>query len=119
MTSQIEELGSVTAPTGELVLIDFGCLRMWSGESKPTLDPDDVGEGVAAIANAAVDLEIVGDSPVAAGRATELAAVIGRYVFDIPADKADEMCAAVVARAAEHGFTVQVKPVARMPHRFG
>jgi hypothetical protein len=117
VTSQIEELGSVTTPTGELVLVDFGCLRMWSGESKPTLDPDDVGEGVAAIANAAVDLEIVGDSPVAAGRATGLAAVIGRYVFDISADKADEMCAVVVARAAEHGFTVQVKPIARMPHR--
>ena len=117
MTSQIEELGSVTAPAGELVLIDFGCLRLWSGESTPTLDPRDVGENVAAIANAAVDLEIVGDNSVAAGRATELAAVIGRYVFDIPADKADEMRAAVVARAQDHGFAIHVKPIARMPHR--
>jgi hypothetical protein len=117
VTSQIEELGSVTAPTGELVLIDFGCLRLWSGESRPALDPDDVGENVAAIANGAVDLEIVGDNPVAAGRATELAAVIGRYVFDIPADKADEMRAAVESHARDHGFAIQVKPIARMPHR--
>ena len=115
--SRIEELGTVTAPAGELVLIDFGCLRLWSGESEPTLDPDVVGDEVAATANSAVDLEILGDSPVAAGRATLLAAVAGRYVFDIPASRVDEMRDLVASRARQDGFSVRVEPIARMPHR--
>lgn len=49
------------------------------------LDPDDVGEDVAATANSAVGFGIVGDDPVAAGRAVDLAAAAGRHVFDIPA----------------------------------
>jgi len=115
--SRIEELGTVTAPGGELVLVDFGCLRLWSGESEPTLDPGVVGEEVAATANSAVDLEILGDSPVAAGRATLLAAVAGRYVFDIPASRVDEMRDLVASRARQNGFSVRVEPIARMPHR--
>jgi hypothetical protein len=115
--ARIEELGTVTAPAGELVLIDFGCLRLWSGESKPALDPDKVGNEVAATANSAVDLEILGDSPVAAGRATHLAAVRGRYAFDIPASRVDEMRDLIASRAGQNGFSVQVKPIPRMPHR--
>lgn len=112
-----EELGTVTTPDGELVLIDFGLLRLWSGDSRPACDPAFVGEEVAAIANSAVDLEIRGDDPVAAGRATGLAAVGGRYVFDVPAAQVDEIRDLVTSRAGEHGFTVRVEPVERMPHR--
>jgi hypothetical protein len=115
--SQIEELGTVTAPAGELVLIDFGLLRLWSGESVPAFDPDSVGEQVSAVANSAVDLKIAGDNPVAAGRATHLAAVAGRYVFDIPAGKAGQVGDLVVSRARQHGFAVHLDQIARMPHR--
>jgi hypothetical protein len=115
--SQIEELGTVTAPAGELVLIDFGLLPVWSGESEPALDPGYVGERVAARANSAVDFQILGEHAVAAGRSTDLAASAGRYVFDIPADKADEIADLVVSRAREHGFDVRVEPIPRMPHR--
>jgi hypothetical protein len=115
--SQIEDLGTVTAPAGELVLIDFGCLRLWSGESEPALDPEVVGEQVAATANSAVDLEILGDSPVEAGRAARLAAVAGRYVFDIPAAHVGEIRDLVVSRAREQGLSVRVEPMERMPHR--
>jgi hypothetical protein len=116
-TSQVEELGAVTAQGGELVLIDFGLLSLWSAESEPALDPDHVGEQVAARANSAIDLQILGEHPVAAGRSTDLAAAAGRYVFDIPADEADEISDLVVSRAREHGFDVRVQPIARMPHR--
>jgi hypothetical protein len=115
--SQVEELGTVTAAAGELVLIDFGLLRLWSGESRPTLSPDDVGEAVAAVANSAVDLELIGDDPVAAGRAADLAAGAGRYVFDIPAAKVGEIGDLVVGRARQCGLAVRVDPIARMPHR--
>jgi hypothetical protein len=115
--SRIEELGTVTAPAGDIVLIDFGLLRLWSGESEPALAPDDVGEQIAAIANSAVDLEILGDEPVEAGRAADLAAVACRYLFDIPADHVEQMRGRVKSRAGEHGFTVRVERIARMPHR--
>jgi len=115
--SQVEELGTVTAPAGELVLIDFGLLRLWSGESQPTLSPDDVGETIAAAANSAIDLEIIGDDPVAAGRAADLAAASGRYVFDIPALSVDEIRDLVVSRARDRELAVMVEPIARMPHR--
>jgi hypothetical protein len=104
-------------PAGELVLIDFGLLHLWSGESEPTLDPDDVGEQVASTANSAVDLEISGDSPVAAGRAADLAAASGRYVFDIPSGAVDEIRDLVVSHARQRGLAVRIEPVARMPHR--
>jgi len=67
--SQVEDLGTVTTTTGDLVLIDFGLLRLWSGESAPRLDPDYVGADTAETANSAVDFVIVGEDPVAAGRA--------------------------------------------------
>jgi hypothetical protein len=113
----VEDLGTVTTPTGDLVLIDFGLLHLWSGESEPALDPYDVGEQVAAISNSAVDLVILGDDPVAAGRAADLAAAAGRYVFDIPADHVQEIRDLVVSRARQRGFAVRVEPIARMPHR--
>jgi hypothetical protein len=81
------------------------------------LDPDAVGDQVAAIANSAVDLEILGDDPVAAGRAANLAAAAGPYVFDIPADHVQEIRDLVVSRARQHGFAVRVEPIPRMPHR--
>jgi hypothetical protein len=115
--SRVEELGTVTTAGGELVLIDFGLLRLWSGTAEPSLNPDYAGPDVAATANSAVDLEIVGDDPVSAGRATDLAAVGGRYVFDIPAEHVDEMRLRVVRGAQEHGFAIRVEPIARMPHR--
>lgn len=115
--SRVEELGAVTAPAGELVLIDFGLMNLWSGTREPVLDPDEVGTRVAAIANSAIDLEILGDDPVAAGRASELAAAAGRYVFDIPAGKADEVSSLVVTRARQHGLDARLQPVPRMPHR--
>lgn len=113
----VEDLGTVTTASGELLLIDFGLVNLWSGDSAPQLDARDVGDELAETANQAVDLRIVGDDPVAAGRAVDLVAVQGRYVFDIPAPSLEEMRERIVTRAAEHGFAVSLEPMARMPHR--
>jgi hypothetical protein len=99
------------------VLIDFGLLYLWSGESEPVFDPDHVGEDIAEIANSAIDFEILGDDPVAAGRAVDLAAVAGRFVFDVPAKDVRKMRRLVAKRCREHGFAVRVEPIRRMPHR--
>jgi hypothetical protein len=117
LTSQIEELGAVTIPEGELVLLDFGLLRLWAAEPGPATDLGDPSDQAAADAEATVDLRITGDDPVAAGQATGLFAVTGRYVFDVSASKVDEMRDAVVSAAGRRGFTVQVEPIPRMPHR--
>jgi hypothetical protein len=98
----VEELGAVTAPAGELVLIDFGLLGWWA------TGPAD---------GAAVDMEIFGDDAVAAGRATDLAAVAGRYVLDVPVGAVDEMRERVTSRCRELGFRVRVEPVRRLTNR--
>ena len=115
LPAQVEDLGTVTTAMGDLVLIEFGILHLWSGQDQPILDPDDVGERVAAVAN--VGLEIVGEVPAAAGRALDLVAAAGRCVFDVPADQVDQMRDHVVSRTREFGFSVDVRAIERMPHR--
>ncbi|GAB1511901.1 DUF2185 domain-containing protein [Actinophytocola sp. KF-1] len=62
-----ESLGSVSFPSGDLLVIDFGLLRAWCGEP---------AEGT--------DFEITGpDAAEVAGR-LDLAMVKGRYAFDFP-----------------------------------
>jgi len=65
----VDELGTVRTGSGEVILIDFGLLRFWSGEREPFMDEDFVGEQVARRANSAIDLQLVGEDPVGAGRA--------------------------------------------------
>ena len=113
----VEDLGVVSTSSGEVVLIDFGLLRLWSGEDVPVLGDDDVGPTVASTANTATDLQIVGADPVAAGSATDLAVVRGRYVFDVPAEQVERMRTDIADRCRQAGFDVQVEPIPRMPHR--
>ena len=40
----VDELGTVRTGSGEVILIDFGLLRFWSGEREPFMDEDLVGE---------------------------------------------------------------------------
>lgn len=106
----------MTCPTGDLVVVDFGLLRLWSGDEPPVLDADDVGPDVAARANASVDYEIVGPDAPRVAAAIDLAAVKGRFGFDLPAD--DGFVAQRVADVCRaEGLDAQVEPVERMPHR--
>ncbi|MBB4965534.1 hypothetical protein [Saccharothrix violaceirubra] len=99
-------LGSVTCPSGHLVLVDGGYLGLWSGERSP----DETGEP------AAVDFEVVGPDADAAARSFDRQT--GRRLYDIPertaggfAAKFDEHCRAHGLDASSHRFP------RRVPHR--
>ena len=100
-----------------MVLIDFGLLRFWSGEREPSTGEGPVGEQVARRLDSAVDLQLVGEDPVGAGRALDLATGRGRFVFDVPADEVAAVSSEVTRRCAEGGFDVAVEAIPRMPHR--
>src|SRR5690242_1393350 len=65
-----ERLGTVTLPSGIVVVVDTGLLKLWSGESRPRL-PEGIlsSEEQTAAANAASDFRIEGRDAVQAGRA--------------------------------------------------
>ena len=65
-----ERLGTVTLPSGIVLVVDTGLLNLWSGECRPRL-PDGIlsSEEQTAEANAASDLRIEGRDAVQPGRA--------------------------------------------------
>ncbi|WP_285747207.1 DUF2185 domain-containing protein [Lentzea sp. NBRC 105346] len=106
-----ELLGSASFPSGDLLLIDFGLLRLWSGDQPPLLPEELAPPVVVAKANAAADFEIVGPQAAEAAARLSLAAVKGRYVFDVPQDGDP-----VVEAVALTGLEATVRQVPRMPH---
>lgn len=113
----MEDLGTISTSSGEVILIDFGLLRFWSGDDVPVPDEGEAGPDRASSANTPVDLRIIGTDPVAAGRATDLAIVRGRFVFDVPSERVEGTRADVAERCRAAGFEVTVEPMPRMPHR--
>lgn len=111
----METLGTVSCPSGDILLLDFGLLRLWSGDAVPILDADSVPPGVAERANSFADFEVVGVNARAVADRLDLAAVKGRYAFDLPADGtliADRVNAVCEA----HGWQASIRPIERMPH---
>ena len=110
-----EVLGAATFPSGDLLLIDFGLLRIWSGGAAPELAEGLAPPDVVAAANESMDFEIVGPDAAAVAARVDLAAVKGRYAFDVPGD--GELVTATVAEiCAETGLDASVRTVPRMPH---
>lgn len=106
----------MTAPSGDLVLIDFGLLRLWSGDATPFLDPALVPEDVADAANSSEDVEVVGSDADAAAELVDLATVKGRYGFDLPAG-GGPLAARLDALRERSGLTVGLRTLGRVPHR--
>jgi hypothetical protein len=96
------ELGSVTCPSGQLVLVDGGYLGLWSGDRSP----DEVG-GPGGVA--AVDFEVVGPDADAAARSFDHQS--GRRLYDIPEHAAERFA----AKFAEH---CSARGLSASPHRF-
>lgn len=101
----IERLGQVRCPSGDLVLIDFGLLRRWSGESVPAgADGPDGGT---------VDVELAGPGARSVADALDLALVKGRFAFDLP-DGGAWLQDLVRAAPGGAGVAVAVRPP--IPH---
>jgi hypothetical protein len=111
------DLGSITCPSGEIVIIDAGYLNMWSGEGSPTevdlhIEDTALAQGFAD----AVDFEIEGPD------AAEAAAAFGRqpwgpYLYDIPSHGVDSTRQDFADLCAASGLRAGLKAIDRVPHR--
>lgn len=102
-------LGEITCPSGELVLMDGGYLRLWSGEEPPEQGrDDDIPPGA--------DYEIVGADAEVAARSFDRQ--WGRTVYDIPLHAAAEFADLFDAHCREHGHDARLRAfAAQVPHR--
>lgn len=99
-------LGSVTCPSGHLVLVDGGYLRLWSAQRSP----DESG------GDAAVDFEVVGSDADAAARSFDHQA--GRRLYDIPEHAVVPFTAKFDEHCRAGGFGASLRPFPRrVPHR--
>lgn len=102
-------LGTVTFPTGDLLLIDFGLLGLWSGSERPGV-PDGLSPEGQARAAGAVDVVITGPDAMEVAAQLDLASLKGRYAFDTEAAFVSEQVAAT-------GLRAHVEVLDRVPHR--
>jgi hypothetical protein len=94
------ELGIVTAPTGQLLIVDPGYLNLWCHDRRPVMPEGVLSSPEATFAaNGAVDLEIVGRDATLVGTAFDRQ-WNPRFLFDIP-------------RAGVAGFVRSVGELAR------
>jgi hypothetical protein len=114
---ELEQLGTVDVPSGRLIVLDFGLLRLWSGNRPPLLRQDDAPPNIVLKANQSVDLVVVGPDAAAASRLIELASARGPYVFDYPPDEVAHLRNRLVATWDEHRLKADLEQVhPRMPH---
>jgi hypothetical protein len=102
-------LGEITCPSGELVLMDGGCLGLWSGHR----DPEEVrGPDVPP----AIDFEVIGRDADAAARSFDRQP--GLTLYDIPRDSAVDFVALFNGHCAQHNLQASLRAFDRqVPHR--
>ncbi len=117
MSDDREQLGDVTAPSGILLVLDFGLLCLWSHDREPILDPDLLPPDIASIApvaNSASDFRVEGPDAEAAGR-TLGRQRHSRYVYDIP--DAEELRRSFLEVVRREGLAARLRRIDRVPHR--
>lgn len=108
----VERLGSVTIPSGRLMIVDTGLLNLWSHDRAPLLPEY---ERIAAAANSAIDFRIEGPDAEAAGRAFDRQ-WNPRFVFDIPAHGVDAVKASFASIVKAAGLQASLVEGPRIPH---
>ncbi|MFD0683505.1 hypothetical protein [Actinomadura fibrosa] len=112
-------LGTITCPSGRLVVADTGYLGLWSGDAAPAMPaelldglPPEARESVAH----AVDLAVAGPDAERAARGFDRQP--GRWLYDVPAHALEETVAAFEAHRRAHGLDARLVPEGRrVPHR--
>jgi hypothetical protein len=119
--SMAVQLGTVTCPSGELVVVDTGYLGMWTGERSPSgLDPEILGLRIIDTARDAVedgvDARIVGTQAEEAARLYDRQA--GVWLYDIPGSRFEQMRQAFRDLCRQHGLDADlVAETQRVSHR--
>lgn len=106
-----ELLGTASFPSGDLLLVDFGLLALWSGAQPPVFPEGYASPNVEELANTAVDYEITGPQAREAADATNLAVIQGRYAFDVT-----RTGPSIADAVAGTGLDATVTPIERVPH---
>lgn len=104
-----QSLGTVTAPSGALVLVDFGLLDLWSGDGAPRMPEWAAPPDVVALANGAIDYEVEGRDALDAVR--HFGGASGR-LYDRPSAFADTFAE---ARRAE-SWDASLRALPRVSH---
>src|SRR5262245_23691213 len=112
-----ELLGEVNAPSGIVVLLDFGLLDLWCHDTPPRMPEWAHDEQTVTAANGGADFRIVGSDAFAAGWAFDRQAN-PRYPFDIPAHGVEPIQQQFAEFAEEHHFDARLSRLKRrVPHR--
>jgi hypothetical protein len=111
---EAERIGSVSCPSGIMVLLDGGLAWMWSHTRAPTL-PE--WSEIAAAANGAIDLAIRGPDAAAAGTAFERQ-YHPRFLYDIPRAAVEDLARSFESLVRERRLNASLERLPeRVPHR--
>jgi hypothetical protein len=111
---EIEQFGSVSCPSGILLVLDGGLAWMWSHDRPPLLP--EYPEVVGATASAR-DLAVRGPDAFAAGTAFDRSNH-PLYIYDQPADGLERLGLAFTNLVSEHKLNASLETLAeRIPHR--
>lgn len=113
-----EVLGTVTAPSGALFLVDFGFLELWCHDRKPVMPPGVLeSDEATADANAGCDFRIDGPDAEKCGRHWDRQ-WHPRFHFDIPKHGIDTVRKTFAEFVAEHGYDATLTKLrAKVTHR--
>ncbi|GAA2215160.1 hypothetical protein GCM10009850_106270 [Nonomuraea monospora] len=99
-------LGSITCPSGRLVIADTGYLHLWSGDAPPAADEamlsavDD--PALRESIRASVDLAVVGPDAETAARSFNRQS--GTWLYDIPGHAVEQLVGVFAEHCREQGF---------------
>lgn len=110
----IEQLGTVSCPSGVLIILDGGMARLWSHDRPPLL-PEWMD--AAARANDTVDLKVVGPDARRAGALFD-ASSNPFHIYDQPRDRIRELGRKFAALCREHKLDARLEALPeKIPHR--
>ena len=113
----VEQLGEVRFPSGQVMVVDTGLLNLWCHDRPPQM-PDGVlsSEDDTRRANAARDFRIDGADAARAARLLEWQPQ-ARWVYDVPADGVAELERSFAALVADHHLDARLfQVVPRVSH---
>src|SRR5712691_10152551 len=111
---KVEQVGSVSCPSGVLLVLDGGLARLWSHDRQPKLPQ---WHAAAESANSALDVVVRGPDALAAGLAFDRSRH-PLYLYDQPAEGLQDLELAFRNLVSERKLHASLEVLAeRVPHR--
>jgi len=100
-------LGKVTAPSGVLILIDFGLMDLWTHEQPPMVPAGVLSEEALAAANNGADFAIEGADALKAGKRFDKQPH-PLFLYDIPRHTVDEIKESFASLITKEGLNARL-----------